>query len=262
MKLVILPATKCDPQIMGSCFLANGIRYPQGVMNHSMTKTIASLNYLALGLLGINLVPYAFRARDSGDYMYTEMISRAIAILLIFLYLVYLNFMLRTHSPLFDEEDVDDDIANNEDTSMQYPMFFGPYAASLWLILSLGLISLCGSAVISSIDHLSWARHSKTFIGFILFPFLGNVPDYRSAWIVASKNELNITIQVTLGSCMQILLFTMPTLVLLGWILQVELTLYFSVFLYALLFLGVTIINAIVQRGKTDWLLGALCMSL
>ena len=248
-------------QIMGSCFLANGIRYHQGMMNQSLTKTIASLNYLALGLLGITLASYAVVGDTEKRHVRTETVSRAIAILLLVLYLAYLAFMLWTHAALFDDEDVDDKIANSEDTSVEYDIYFGPYGASFWLIVSLVLIMLCGSALISSIDHLSWGI-SKTFIGFIMVPFLGNVPDYMSAWNVASKNELNITIQVTLGSCMQILLFTMPTLVILGWVLHVDLSFNFSVFLYALLFVGVTIVNTIVQSGRTDWLLGALCISL
>ena len=61
---------------------------------------------------------------------------------------------------------------------------------------------------------------------------------------------------------MQIFLYVMPLQGSLGWVLQLDMESSFSVFLYAQLFLGMTVASAVVRSGRTEWPLGRMCMSL
>lgn len=246
--------------IMGSCFIAHGVKYPQGSYNSFATQSITSLNLIALCFL---LIPSASDlVRETSDAAYPDnlmlIISHEIAIILLVLYICYLLFTLKTHNHDFyvdlesDEEDASADTAN---------LSLGPFAAITWLAVSLTCITLCTLALVSSIQGSIWKAH-KSFLGFILFPFLGNVTDYLSACVVAWKNNLDITILVTIGSSMQLLLFTLPILVILGWIINEPMTLHLDYFETATVFLGVFVVNGLVQNAKSNYLTGAMCIAL
>lgn len=246
--------------IMGSCFFAHGMKYSRGSFNSFATKSITSLNLLALCCL---LIPSAlYPILENYDLAHVEnlvlLISRGIAIILLALYIVYLLFTLKTHSDFFyeDPENYEEDAsADAANWSLR------PFAAITWLAVSLTCITLCTLALVSSIQGSIWEAH-KSLLGFILFPFLGNVTDYLSACVVAWKNNLDITILVTIGSSMQLLLFTLPILVILGWITNEPMTLHFDFFETATVFLGVFVVNGLVQNANSNYLTGAMCIAL
>jgi Ca2+:H+ antiporter len=54
----------------------------------------------------------------------------------------------------------------------------------------------------------------EAFIGIILIPILGNVAEHAAAVIMAYKGKINISIEVAIGSSMQIALFVTPLMVI------------------------------------------------
>jgi len=185
-------------------------------------------------------------------------LSHATAIILMILYVMYLYFTLRTHSNIFDEDPESDE----EDTiSDAVNVSLGPIAAIAWLAVSLTGVVICMTALLSIIERSDFEAN-RTFIGLILFPFLGNVTDYVSACVVAAKNQLDITILVTLGSSMQIMLFIWPFLVVLGWIIHEPMIPNLNLFEAAVVFLGVFVSGIMVQSARSNYLIGGMCISL
>lgn len=185
-------------------------------------------------------------------------ISRIIAIILLILYTLYLTMSLKTHSVLTEDED-EDERESSADAAAD--LWLGPIAASIWFTLSLVLVSLCTVALISSLEESSW-KGKKPFIGFVLFPFLGNFPDYLSTFRVAMKDQLNITILATTGSSMQLLLFNLPVLVILGWVMKVPMTLSLQLFETATVFIGVFVVRYVIRGGTSNYMGGAMCIAL
>lgn len=249
---------------MGSCFLTSGIRYKESVFNATTTTTIASLNFMSLCFLAIPTalsvmeVPYDMTRDPDAVNM-----SRGIALMLFFLYTMYLVFMLKTHSALFEDEDEGEAEEGYYDVTPDNAVniSLGLFAAVLWLTISLACVALCTLALVSSIEGSIWETKTA-FLGFILFPFLGNVTDYMSACVVSWENKMDITILVTLGSSMQMLLFTLPFLVILGWCINEPMTLQFHTFENVAVFLAVYVVNLIVADGKSNYLEGAMCIAL
>lgn len=244
--------------IMGSCFFIHGMRYRQGRFNGFQTNTITSLNVIAMCCLLIpssfNMVAGADDATEPDDLIL--IISRGIATILLILYVLYLFFSLKTHSAALDPEE------DESDTSVGAAnLSLGPIAASIWLAVSLTCVTLCTLAMVSSIQGSTWEAR-KSFLGFVLFPFLGNVTDYISASVVALENKLDITILVTTGSSMQLLLFTLPVLVILGWIMNKPMTLDLALFQTVTVFLGVFVVSYVVADGKSNYLCGGMCVAL
>lgn len=247
---------------MGSCFLAHGVRYKEGCINLSAAKSVASLNLVGSCLLIVPTTLSVTTARYNmkGDAQFLD-VSRGIALVLLLLYSIYLFFTLRTHRDLFGVEETETNEGDSEDSAGTVDISLGPKAATAWLVISLAFVSLCTLALVSSIPGSMWTEN-KVFLGFILFPFLGNITDYLDACTVALNNKMDITIAVTLGSSMQVLLFILPFLVVLGWIINEPMTLQLQLFEAVTVLLGVVIVNGLVSDGKSNYLYGATCIAL
>lgn len=86
------------------------------------------------------------------------------------------------------------------------------------LALSTGLISVCGSSLVDSIDHFaSHVNVSKTMVGIIILPLVGNAAELVSGIMFASKRRMDLAFAVSIGSAIQIALFVAPLVVLIGW---------------------------------------------
>ena len=65
---------------------------------------------------------------------------------------------------------------------------------------------------------------------------------------------------VALGSSTQIALFVIPVMVVIGWIIQQPLDLFFGPFPTAVTFLSTNLVFMVVQNGATNWLEGAMLL--
>ena len=135
-------------------------------------------------------------------------------------------------------------------------------AAIILLLVSTGLVALCAEFLVSSIDYLiSNSPVSEAFIGLIIIPIVGNAAEHVTAVTVASKNKMDLAIGVAVGSSIQIALFVTPVIVLLGWILSKDMSLYFSLFETISLFVSAFIVNFLVLDGRSNYLEGALLIA-
>ncbi|OJD17277.1 calcium/proton exchanger [Emergomyces pasteurianus Ep9510] len=135
-------------------------------------------------------------------------------------------------------------------------------ASVILLVISTALVAVCAEFLVSSIDYLvENTGVSQAFIGLIILPIVGNAAEHITAVVVASKNKMDLAIGVALGSSIQIALFVTPIIVLLGWCLDTEMSLYFSLFETISLFASAFIVNYLVLDGRTNYLEGALLIS-
>jgi Ca2+:H+ antiporter len=172
------------------------------------------------------------------------------------LYVLYLIFQLRTHSGLFDAE-AQADYEDAEEPSMS------PWAATGVLVVVTIAVAICAEYLVDSIDSLVETAHiSKTFIGLILLPIVGNAAEHVTAVVVAVKDKMDLAMGVAIGSSMQIALLVTPFLVILGWIIGQPMTLHFQTFETVVFFLSMLVVNYVVIDGKSNWLEGAMLLGL
>ena len=99
------------------------------------------------------------------------------------------------------------------------------------IVVSTGLISLSGSLLVSSIDHfVEHSPISKTMVGLVILPIVGNAAELISGIMFAHRKQIDLAFAVCIGSAIQIALFVAPLVVLLGWIMGREMSLQFSMF--------------------------------
>ncbi|RIA93029.1 Ca2+/H+ antiporter [Glomus cerebriforme] len=252
--------------VLGMCFVAGGFYYKEQKFNQTAAQTSSSL--MALACIGL-IIPAAFissiesmstntnntttHTTTTPEQRKGELLnlSHGTAVVLLIIYILYLLFQLKTHTHLYKEE-------REEEEEPQLTIFMS------LVLLAFVTVAVAFSAeyLVGSIEGIVTSSGlSKTFVGLILLPIVGNAAEHVTAVTVAVKNKMDLAINVAAGSSMQIALFVSPLLVILGWIINQEMTLFFQTFETVVLFIAVLITNYLIQDGESNWLEGAMLLA-
>mmetsp|Transcript_25392 Transcript_25392/g.45830 ORF Transcript_25392/g.45830 Transcript_25392/m.45830 type:complete len:558 (-) Transcript_25392:153-1826(-) len=232
--------------VLGMCFLCGGIKHSeQEFIAQGAVASIALLGFFGLMLL----MPEFFTdgQEDGGDGKDVEMtISRIGALLLILMYGQLLFFQLNTHVHLFEG---DDDVAA-----------IIPFSWALTgLVVITGVVTLFSEYLVGSIDGFCEEFHlGRSFVGVILIPVVGNAVEHISAVTVAMKNKMDLALGIALGSSVQIGLFVLPMVVLVGELTGKNMSMQFPRFEVYLYLLSVIIVSLCLTNQRSNWLEGSL----
>ncbi|KAH0482779.1 MAG: hypothetical protein KVP17_001974 [Porospora cf. gigantea B] len=190
-------------------------------------------------------------------------ISRYTALLIAVTYVLFLFFQLYTHLQLFKDESNE---TPGRSDSGSFRSFEGEEVAaiSLWTsIIGLLVVTLMvatqSDQLVGSINGVSQSSGmNQNFIGIILLPIVGNAAEHVTAVTVAIKNKPDLTMGVAVGSSTQIAMFMVPFAVLVGWGMNVPMTLAFSSVSATVLAFSTLIVIGIVQDGESNWLEGVM----
>ncbi|KAG8527379.1 uncharacterized protein KY384_007531 [Bacidia gigantensis] len=284
--------------VMGMSFFLGGINRINQYFNVTVAQTASSLLALAIGSL---LIPAAFQSfADGSQELKNERIaelSRGTAILLLVVYACYLLFQLKTHTTIYNAPsqkvekrskkveggDASKGIAQigagmanstggkisqekhaQEPEGEQEEPELSKLTALLTLAISTALVALCAEYMVKSINAITdGGSVSRTFVGLILLPIVGNAAEHATAVTVAIKDKMDLAIGVAVGSSMQIALLVIPFAVVLGWIMgKSDMNLAFDGFQIVVLFVSILLVNYLIQDGESHWLEGVLLMIL
>lgn len=243
--------------VLGCCFIAGGLRYKEQSFNSTVASTMSSLMTVSSASLIIPATLYAVMSdKDGSTDENIAVLSRGTSIILLFIYISYLYFQLKSHADLFDD-------AEAQEGGEEGETLLGPWAAGVVLVVVTILVAICAEFLVDSIDSIVEKAHiSKTFIGLILIPIVGNAAEHVTAVIVAYKNKMDLAIGVAIGSSLQIALFVTPFLVVLGWAMDRPMTLHFETFETVAFFLSALVVVLLIQDGKSNYLEGLLCLGM
>ncbi|KAJ6444642.1 calcium-proton exchanger [Purpureocillium lavendulum] len=167
-----------------------------------------------------------------------------------------LSKMLMNPSEVADEDE-------EEEPQLHFFVALGTLAGSTVII------ALCAEFMVDSIDSVTKGPNggpgplSVEFVGLILLPIVGNAAEHATAVTVAIKDKMDLAIGVAVGSSMQVALFLIPLLVVIGWGLGFEeMNLSFDNFQVAVMFVAVLLTNYLIGDGKSHWLEGFLLICL
>lgn len=181
------------------------------------------------------------------------LLSHGISILLLMLYAAYMAFRLQSRADFLDERVY---LGERFRSSR-----FGPVPSAIMLIITIIWIVLCGTYLIHSVDYIvDKTQVSSAFFGVILIPMITSSSELAPAVFFTYEDTMNLAINVVVGTAMQIALFVMPFMVILGWIIGKDMTLHFEAFDSIMLFLGIVIVNYQVQDGKSTYVASAICL--
>lgn len=178
--------------VLGGCFFFGGIRHQQQEFN----ATAATANMGLLALSGIALVlPTPFANYYATHDEHVLLISRFAAIFLLFMYLQLLVFQLHTHANVF--------AAEGEGTGELANISFG--LAVLGLLVTTLLVTIFSEFLVDSIDGFTAASGiSRTFVGIVLLPIVGNAVEHVTAITVAQKDKMDLAMGIGEFCCLSL----------------------------------------------------------
>jgi Ca2+:H+ antiporter len=237
--------------VLGFSALLGGIKNGTQYFDPRQAGTNATMMSLAVVLLAIPAV-FSLAGGQSGPSEHDiERLSDGMAIVLIFLYVVYLFFSL-SGSGTAEQESTEHGQATMKLRT-----------AIILLAVSTGAIVVMSEVLVGAIEPTaeSWGL-TELFIGVMLVPLIGNVAEHFVAVQVAIANKMELSISIAVGSGLQIALFVTPILVLIGLFTDKPMTLVFNGYELSALIAGTLIAVLISIDGESNWLEGVQLISL
>lgn len=232
--------------VLGMCFFCGGVKYEE--QSFISQGAVASIALLAFNGLTLLLPQFFGEEGDTAEEQHeVELtISRIGALALIIMYGQLLLFQLKTHVGLFEGEGDDEALI--------------PFSWALTgLILITGVVTILSEWLVGSIDGFCVEFNlGRSFVGVIILPVVGNAVEHISAVSVAMKDKMDLALGVALGSSVQIGLFVLPMVVVVGWATGKDMSMKFPSVEVYLYLLSVIIVSLCLSNERSNWLEGSL----
>lgn len=188
-------------------------------------------------------------------------ISRATAIVLLVAYCVYVWFQLRSHHSLIDEI-LEGDEARDADRDRDLRKAKLTFTECIIaLVLAITFVAMMAIFLVQNIDYIVRERGvSDAFVGLILLPLVEKAAEHLTAVDEAWDDQMNFALSHVLGASIQTALLNTPLVVLVGWGLDVNMSLDFELFNAVVLILAILVVGGFLRDGKSNYLEGSLCV--
>ncbi len=237
--------------VLGMSMLVGGLKFKTQEFNrHSMNITASMLLFSVLGLA----IPAIFTHTMPEESLTTqyEGLSVIIAVLMLLIYGMQFVFSFVTHRSLYEEGPAGEEAQPETKLSVAIAV----------LLASTVCIAVLSEIFVGTIEPMAESVGlSKTFVGIILVPIIGNAAEHSSAVFMAYKNKMNAAVEIALGSSLQIILFVMPVLILLS-LFFTPMSIVFTPFELVAVTASVLIANRVDADGESNWLEGLQLVSV
>jgi len=242
--------------VLGFSVLVGGIKYKYQHFNMAIARS--NLTMLAFAAVSM-IISFSFSYAEAGDPtsgFSVSVLTLCIACTLLIVYIFGLVFSLLTHRNVFTQ---------HEDKSDAFPEEPKMSLSKALIVLASAtfFVAIESEILVATVETtIKKFNLSEVFVGIILIPILGNVAEHASAVLMAAKNKIDISIEIAVGSSMQIALFVAPVLVIFSFILHNPMLYVFKPFELIALVTGIVMSIYVFMDGKTNWLEGLLLISV
>jgi Ca2+:H+ antiporter len=241
--------------VLGLSIIVGGLKFKRQAFN----RTVASLGATLLALSAIGLVVPAifhFIVRDN-PAAHEQELSLEIAIVLFITYLFSLIFSLRTHPHLYVGEH-----AHGGEEALGVAGWSKTRSVAT-LLVATTLVALMSEFLVGAVEHTAHAfGMTDVFVGVILVAIIGNAAEHSTAILVAAKNQMDLALNIAIGSSIQIALFVAPLLVFMSYIFGQPMDLLFTTFEVVSVALTVGIVSLVAMDGESHWMEGVQLLAV
>jgi len=259
--LLALVLASITGSILGNLLLVSGLSMVVGgIRNGSQTfdRKQAGQNATLLVLAVVALViPSLFsRAIDplvNANLPSERLLSEGVAFVIIILYVLSIlySFTNREETPI---------------TQTPPPMHEAKWsvAQSLGVLVAATVgVAVLSEFLVGAVEPVVTSLGlTEFFLGIIVIPIIGNIAEHLVAVEVASKNNMELSLAISLGSGLQIALFVAPLLVFISLFFGHTLLLVFTDLELIALFSASLVITFISLDGESNWLEGAMLLAV
>ena len=247
--------------IMGNILLVLGLSVLVGGLRHGVQKfdrghagTNSTMLMLAVAAL---IIPSIFSHNiEVVNHDAVEYLSLGVAGIMILLYVLALVHQLRDSTAHTYEDD-------EYKTAEQEAPHWSAVKAGAVLLLATVAIVWMSELLVGTIEHVILEIGiTEFFLGIIIIPVIGNVAEHLVAVRVAAKNQMELSLAISVGSSLQVALFVAPLLVFISLLMGNPLTLVFNRFELIALSAAVLIAGLVSLDGESNWLEGAMLLAI
>jgi Ca2+:H+ antiporter len=198
-------------------------------------------------------------------------------VVLFVIYVLSLLFSLRTHRHLYTglpdarREPLPEDAFGSDPAPPNAGSESGAAHDGRWttrrslllLLAATALVALMSEFLVGAVEHTAQALGmTEVFVGVVLVAIIGNAAEHSTAVLVARKNQMDLALQIAVGSSIQVALFVAPILVFASYALGSPLDLVFTTFEVLAVVASVAVLNLVSQDGEANWLEGAQLLAV
>ena len=254
--------------VMGLSMLLGGLKFKE----QKFQPTIARLNASAknLAVIAILLPTAVDFTTPIIDQPTLQRLSVSVAVVLMAVYALTLLFSMKTHAYLYDVGIAEEEVVSIEreepstETTIEAEAHETPNL-KLWVAVLLGAtlaVAIESEFLVGTLEIASQQLGlSELFTGVIILPVIGNAAEHATAVTVALKNKMDLSLNVAVGSSLQIALFVGPLLVIIGAFMGQPMDLDFNDFELLSVVVAVLVANSISSDGRSNWLEGTLLLA-
>jgi Ca2+:H+ antiporter len=249
--------------VLGLSVLLGGAKRERQTFDRAAAAVGSTL--LALAAIGL-LLPAIFhtvaeeavrggRLTAAREMAIERGLSLEISVVLFASYILSLIFSLRTHKHLY---------AGQEHSESHAPPTGSAGRAILMLLIATAFVAWMSEILVGAVEEASHAFGlTEVFVGVIVVAVIGNAAEHSTAVLMAMKNQMDLAINIAIGSSIQIALFVAPLLVFLSYAMGPgPMDLRFSMFEVLAVVTAVAVVNLVAQDGESNWLEGALLLAV
>jgi Ca2+:H+ antiporter len=246
---------------LGVSFFAGGIKYrrSQRFDVQAVRMTTALLTLASFGLIIPAVTQFSASAARS--------ISRETAAVLFGVYLAYLVAVFSSRRELIGKEGVKanlkekgerpDEVKDEVEAGWSRNM-----AVVILAAVTVGL-AIMSEVLTGAVEPASESLHlSPRFAGVFLLALVGNAAELINAVRFARKDQMDLSVAVTVGASAQVGLLVAPVLVFLGMIMGQNMDLIFSPLELISIVMAIYLTRSLTYDGESSWLEGVMLIGV
>ncbi|HWS20712.1 MAG TPA: calcium/proton exchanger [Nitrososphaera sp.] len=239
--------------IFGLSIIAGGFRHKEQSFSRENIGIQSSMLFLAIIGLAIPTILATTVLSTSEKQVQVQILSDALAVILLIVYILGIMFTFITHKQLFTPPETSREIHQSNGTHWSKKKSF------LLLAVSMAGVVVVSEILVASVEKTGEVLgFGQLFVGAIIVGIVGNAAEHSSAILLARKGKMELSIGIAAGSGTQIALFVVPILVFAGIAMGQPFTLVFTGLELATIFLAAIILNMIVHDGRSNWFEGVM----
>lgn len=237
--------------IMGLSIVAGGLGRPQ--LRFSRTNAGMSAGMLCLAVASLVLPTLFAHTHPQPSSRTAELyLSEGIAGILLITYAASLWFSLKTHRRLI----------GGDPHPVAGPAWGMGKAAGVLALATVG-VAVMSEILVHAVEAVTATLGlSQVFLGLIVIPLIGNAAEHATAVVVARKGQMDLALQIALGSSTQIALLVAPILVFVGVVLGQPMNLVFTPLAVVVLFLATLVSSIVTLDGESNWFEGVQLLAV
>jgi Ca2+:H+ antiporter len=228
--------------VMGLSILVGGLR--NGRQRFDRVHAGIDSTMLILALIAL-VVPSIFSHAIEPNHAAVEYLSEGVAIAMLVVYALELVYSFTASKPIH---------TSHAPTEPKWTA----RKAIIVLLIATAFIGWSSEVLVGVVEHvvdsLGW---TEFFLGIVIIPIVGNVAEHLVAVQVAAKNQMQLSLEISLGSSLQIALFVAPVLVYVSLLMGNPMDLVFNEFELIALAAAALIAALVALDGESNWMEGA-----